>query len=119
MYASKYEKQRCVCEYLVSVCLKIMLLFGFSDFQEIYFPVSMYVFSFRTHRLYMYPQSLHTHSPAQYNAALASSSAFWASVLRLPNTERDVVVVVAAAPPVMESDGDIMEVENGEGNPRD
>ena len=71
----------------------------------------------------MYPQSLHTHSPAQYNAALASSSAFWASVLRLPNTERDVVVVVVvvvvAAPPVMESDGDIMEVENGEGNPRD
>lgn len=64
----------------------------------------------------MYPQSLHTHSPAQYNAALASSSAFWASVLRLPNTERDVVV--EDAPPVMESD-DIMEVENGEGNPRD
>jgi hypothetical protein len=39
----------------------------------------------------MYPQSLQTHSPAQYLEALASSSAFWASVFRLPKTEREVV----------------------------
>jgi hypothetical protein len=50
----------------------------------------------------MYPQSLHTHSPAQYNAALASSSAFWASVLRLPNTERDVLVESSAIMEVVE-----------------
>jgi hypothetical protein len=55
----------------------------------------------------MYPQSLHTHSPAQYNAALASSSAFWASVLRLPNTERDVVVESSDDTNIME------EAENG------
>ena len=40
----------------------------------------------------MYPQSLHTHSPCQYLAASASSSAFWASVFLFPNTEREVGV---------------------------
>lgn len=34
----------------------------------------------------MYPQSLQTHSPCQYLAALASSSAFWAADFLLPNT---------------------------------
>ena len=38
----------------------------------------------------MYPQSLHTHSPCQNWAALSASSAFCASVLRFPNTFREV-----------------------------
>mmetsp|Transcript_284 Transcript_284/g.530 ORF Transcript_284/g.530 Transcript_284/m.530 type:complete len:112 (+) Transcript_284:419-754(+) len=38
----------------------------------------------------MYPQSLQTHSPAQNWATRSASSAFWASVFRFPNTEREV-----------------------------
>ena len=36
----------------------------------------------------MYPQSLHTHSPSQYIAAFASSSAFCAAVFLFPKTFR-------------------------------
>ena len=43
----------------------------------------------------MYPQSLHTHSPCQNFAAFSASSAFWASVLRLPKTQREVGVATA------------------------
>ena len=40
----------------------------------------------------MYPQSLQTHSPCQYCAALASSSAFCAAVFFFPNTMFKLVV---------------------------
>lgn len=40
----------------------------------------------------MYPQSLQTHSPCQNLAAFSASSAFCASVLRLPNTFKEVGV---------------------------
>lgn len=64
----------------------------------------------------MYPQSLQTHSPAQYIAALASSSAFCSAVFFFPNTFKlvvvDKVLELTANKVLLELDGPVVNAED-------
>ncbi len=60
----------------------------------------------------MYPQSLQTHSPSQYIAAFASSSAFAAALFLLPNTMFKLDGLATDFDTVVDNRGPVNAVEN-------